>query len=122
MPEHEFVVKTLKVEWLAPMFRGIHVTGEFIINGSLRVAGVGVLSNKGTLSPAPDNTTADFIGGTPPQLNVQFAHDGDQSIFRNLVFNDWTGISIFFDDPGLDPSSPKETSVAFKRVEFHHTF
>jgi hypothetical protein len=122
MPEHEFVVRTLEVDWLAPMFRGIHLTGDFLINGETRIAGAAVLATKGNLSPAPDATTANFRGGTPPHLNVLFAHDGDQTIFRSLIFNAWTGFSIFFDDPQLDPNLKDETSVTFKKVKFHRTF
>jgi hypothetical protein len=121
MPEHEFIVKTLEVDWLAPMFRGIHLTGEFLINGNNRIPGVAVLGTKGNLSPEPDRTTANFKGGTPPQLNVLFAHDGDQTIFRSVIFNAWTGFSIFFESD-LDPTSPTETSVAFKQVRFRRSF
>jgi hypothetical protein len=121
MPIHEFAVKTLEIDWLAPIFGGVHLTGQFI-NGTARIAGEAVLSVKGNAVPQPNTTTAVFRGGTPPRLRVEFAHDADQNIFRSLMLSDWSGFSILFEDAELDPSSPKETSVAFKKVKFNRTF
>ena len=122
MPDHEFVVKTLELDWFAPMFGGVHLAGDFLFNGSTRVAGEAVLSVKGNAPPQPDATTAIFNGGPQPRLRVEFAHDADQNIFRDVILNAWTGFSIFFDNPQLDPGSKDETSVTFKKVKFHRTF
>ena len=121
MPINEFAVKTLEIAWLAPMFEGIRLTGQFI-NGSSPVAGEAVLSMKGNAGPQPDTTTAVFRGGTPPRLSVEFAHDADQNIFRSLMLSDWSGFSILFEDAELDPNSPKETSITFKKVKFRRSF
>lgn len=121
MPEHEFVVKTLEVNWLAPIFGGVHLSGEFFINGSTRVPGKAVLSVKGNVDPNPDNTTANFLGGTPPSLNVQFDH-GDINIFRDLIMTNWSGFTIFFEQSPLDPTLAEEVSVDFKRIKFYRTF
>ncbi len=124
MPDHEFIVKTLETDWLAPMFSGVHLTGDFLFDGGTRVPGTAVLSMKGSALPSPDTTSADFTGGAQPRLAVQFASGGvnGQNIFRDVIFNDWTGFSIVFDQSPLDLNSTTETFVAFKKVKFRRTF
>ena len=124
MPDHEFIVKTMEVDWFVPIFSGVQLTGEFFINGSVRISGQAVLSTKGNAEPQPDTTTANFHGGTPPRLDVHFANFGAQSLplFRDVILNDWKGFTIFFGNEQLDPNSTEEVSVAFKKVRFYRTF
>ena len=102
----------------------MHLTGEFFINGSIRIPGQAVLSTKGNAEPQPDTTTANFHGGTPPRLDVHFAHSSDQShfLFRDMILNDWKGFTIFFANEQLDPNATGEVSVVFKKVSFYRTF
>ncbi|MGB9365157.1 MAG: hypothetical protein WCE79_04000 [Xanthobacteraceae bacterium] len=124
MAEHEFIAKTLEVDWLAPVFRGVHLSGDFLIDGTKRIPGEAVLSLKGMNEPAPESTGATFTGGPSPKLSVHFAHTGpvDTNLFREVVFNPWTGFSIVFAQSPLDPNSTVETFVEFKKVRFSRKF
>jgi hypothetical protein len=120
MPTHEFIAKTLEVDWLAPMFTGVRLTGDFFINGSIRVPGEALFSTKGNLSPDPERTTATFRGGTPPRLHVDFHNTTGEnmSLFRDIVYAPWAGITVFFDDDELDVQSAQERVVTYKSVRF----
>ena len=64
------VVKTMEFDWFVPTgFSGLRLTGEFFINGSVRIPGQAVLSQRGT-----DDPLGKFRGGTSPQLAVEFQH------------------------------------------------
>ena len=45
-----------------------------------------------------------------------------QRIFRDVLFNDWTGVTIFFEEPQLDPASAKDVAVQFKKIRLHQRF
>jgi hypothetical protein len=124
MGSHEFIVKTLEVDWLAPMFTGVRLSGLFVLDvgGTQRLDGTAVVSTKGNAEPASDTTNAVFQGGSRGRLDIKLSHSSDLGIFRVVMFNDWNKLSVLFESDAINASSSDEQTVVFKSFRVHRDF